>query len=52
MTSDPRRFLYRPDGLDPDAALRLTASYMDGDLLNQDFQGQRFLNLALGYTLR
>ena len=33
------------------AALRLTASYMDGDLLNQDFQGQRFLNLALGYAL-
>ena len=33
------------------AALRLTASSMDGDLLNQDFQGQRFLNLALGYAL-
>jgi hypothetical protein len=31
--------------------LRLTASYMDGDLLNQDFQGQRFLSLALGFAI-
>ena len=30
MTSDPRRFLYRPDGLDPDAALRLTADALKG----------------------
>ena len=30
MTTDPRRFLYRPDGLDPDAALRLTADALQG----------------------
>jgi TldD protein len=30
MTSDPRRFLYRPGGLDPDAALRLTAAALKG----------------------
>ena len=30
MTPDPRRFLYRPDGLDPDAALRLTAQALKG----------------------
>ena len=30
MTPDPRRFLYRPDGLDPDAALRLTADALKG----------------------
>ena len=33
------------------ATLRLTVSYMDGDLLNEKFTGQRFLNLALGYAL-
>ncbi|HEY5721639.1 MAG TPA: metalloprotease TldD [Allosphingosinicella sp.] len=30
MTTDPRRFLYRPDGLDPDAAMRLTAEALKG----------------------
>src|SRR3982751_1005574 len=30
MTTDPRRFLYRPDGLDPDAPLRLTADALKG----------------------
>src|SRR3954465_4889208 len=30
MSTDPRRFLYRPDGLDPDAALRLTADALKG----------------------
>ncbi len=30
MSTDPRRFLYRPDGLDPDAALRLTAEALKG----------------------
>jgi TldD protein len=30
MITDPRRFLYRPDGLDPDAALRLTAAALKG----------------------
>jgi TldD protein len=30
MSTDPRRFLYRPDGLDPDAALRLTAAALKG----------------------
>jgi len=30
MSNDPRRFLYRPDGLDPDAALRLTADALKG----------------------
>ncbi|HEV2867461.1 MAG TPA: DNA gyrase modulator, partial [Allosphingosinicella sp.] len=30
FTADPRRFLYRPDGLDPDAALRLTADALEG----------------------
>jgi TldD protein len=29
-TADPRRFLYRPDGLDPEAALRLTADALKG----------------------
>jgi len=30
------------------AALRLTASYMNGDLFNSDFAGQQFVNVALG----
>jgi TldD protein len=30
ITADPRRFLYRPDGLDPDAARRLTAEALKG----------------------
>ena len=30
MSTDPRRFLYRPGGLDPDAALRLTADALKG----------------------
>ncbi|HEV2864953.1 MAG TPA: metalloprotease TldD [Allosphingosinicella sp.] len=30
FTADPRRFLYRPDGLDPDVALRLTADALEG----------------------
>lgn len=29
----------------------LSASYLDGDLLNKNFAGQRFLNIALGYTI-
>jgi TldD protein len=29
-TADPRRFLYRPDGLDPDSAKRLTADALKG----------------------
>src|SRR5688572_32658515 len=39
MTPDPRSFLYRPGGLDPDAALRLTADALgrldDGELFLQ-----------------
>src|SRR5687768_3175333 len=39
MTPDPRRFLYRPDGLDPEAAKRLTAEALrscdDGELYLQ-----------------
>ncbi len=30
MTPDPRRFIYRIDGLDPDAAKRLTAAALQG----------------------
>src|SRR3982750_3431041 len=30
MSNDPRSFLYRPGGLDPDAALRLTADALKG----------------------
>src|SRR3990170_1041632 len=30
IAADPRRFLYRPDELDPDAALRLTAEALKG----------------------
>ena len=39
LPADPRRFLYRPDGLDPDAARRLTAEALgscdDGELYLQ-----------------
>ncbi|TMJ20358.1 MAG: metalloprotease TldD [Alphaproteobacteria bacterium] len=46
MTSDPRRFLYRPDGLDPDAALRLTADALkgcdDGELYLQYIASESF----------
>ena len=30
MSTDPRSFLYRPGGLDPEAALRLTADALKG----------------------
>jgi hypothetical protein len=33
------------------ASLRIAASYLDGDLLNEDFTGQRFVNVALGYLI-
>ena len=48
MTSpiDPRRFLYRPDGLDPDAARRLTAEALrgldDGELYLQYTASESF----------
>ena len=46
MTPDPRRFLYRPDGLDPDAALRLTAEALgkcdDGELYLQYIASESF----------
>ena len=46
MTSDPRRFLYRPDGLDPDAALSLTADALkgcdDGELYLQYIASESF----------
>jgi len=46
MTPDPRRFLYRPDGLDPDAALRLTADALkacdDGELYLQYTASESF----------
>jgi TldD protein len=46
MTSDPRRFLYRPGGLDPDAALRLTAEALggcdDGELYLQYIASESF----------
>src|SRR5919206_3710806 len=44
--SDPRRFLYRPDGLDPDAARRLTAEALkgcdDGELYLQYIASESF----------
>src|SRR5215218_11076976 len=47
MTSDPRRFLYRPDGLDPQAALQLTADALkrcdDGELYLQYSASESFL---------
>ncbi|HYG46395.1 MAG TPA: metalloprotease TldD, partial [Allosphingosinicella sp.] len=43
---DPRRFLYRPEGLDPDAALRLTAEALkscdDGELFLQYTASEAF----------
>ena len=46
MSTDPRRFLYRPDGLDPDAALRLTAEALkgcdDGELFLQYTASEAF----------
>jgi TldD protein len=46
MSTDPRRFLYRPDGLDPDAALRLTAAALrgcdDGELYLQYTASESF----------
>jgi TldD protein len=45
-TADPRRFLYRPDGLDPDAARRLTAEALkscdDGELYLQYIASEAF----------
>jgi TldD protein len=46
LLPDPRRFLYRPDGLDPDAALRLTADALrhcdDGELFLQYTASESF----------
>ena len=46
MTPDPRSFLYRPGGLDPDAALRLTADSLgrldDGELFLQYTASESF----------
>ena len=46
MTPDPRRFLYRPDGIDPDAARRLTAEALarcdDGELYLQYIASESF----------
>ncbi len=46
MTSDPRSFLYRPDGLDPAAAQRLTAEALarcdDGELFLQYTASESF----------
>src|SRR5918997_2158338 len=46
MTNDPRSFLYRPGGLDPDAALRLTADALkacdDGELYLQYTASESF----------
>jgi TldD protein len=46
MLADPRRFLYRPEGLDPDAALRLTADALktcdDGELFLQYTASEAF----------
>jgi TldD protein len=46
MTPDPRRFLYRPDGLDPEAARRLTAEALkgcdDGELYLQYIASESF----------
>lgn len=32
------------------AAFRFSASFMEGDVLNENFEGQRFLNIAVGYV--
>src|SRR5687767_10903283 len=46
MNPDPRSFLYRPGGLDPDAALRLTADALgrldDGELFLQYTASESF----------
>src|SRR3982751_2305379 len=46
MNTDPRAFLYRPGGLDPDAALRLTADALkscdDGELYLQYTASESF----------
>jgi TldD protein len=46
MSTDPRRFLYRPDGLDPGAALKLTADALrgcdDGELYLQYIASESF----------
>jgi TldD protein len=46
MTSDPSSFIYRPGGLDPDAALRLTAQALarcdDGELYLQYTASESF----------
>jgi TldD protein len=46
MTTDPRRFLYRADGLDPDATRRLTADALkgcdDGELYLQYIASESF----------
>src|SRR3569623_2417084 len=46
FTSDPRRFLYRSDALQPDAALRLTAEALkncdDGELYLQYTASESF----------
>jgi TldD protein len=46
MSKDPRSFLYRPGGLDPDAALRLTAEALrrcdDGELYLQYTASESF----------
>jgi TldD protein len=46
IPADPRRFLYRPEGLDPDAALRLTAEALescdDGELFLQYTASEAF----------
>ena len=45
-TADPRRFLYRPDGLDPETAQRLTAEALkscdDGELYLQYTASESF----------
>ena len=46
LMTDPRRFLYRPDGVDPEAALRLTAEALkgcdDGELYLQYIASESF----------
>jgi TldD protein len=46
ITADPRRFLYRPNGLDPDGAKRLTADALagcdDGELYLQYIASESF----------
>src|ERR1043165_2500502 len=46
MSTDPRRFLYRPAGIDPEAALKLTADALkgcdDGELYLQYIASESF----------